>query len=146
MNLRPLPPEVSALPKPAPKTLNLSGTDSTQVDLKGLEMTGKDSFSSQFQLTPRPLFMEERIRISHLHSGNGIAWFDSDLMRKFPSGNYRISVISQKLQPVKPSSIFSYFCSKRSHHVLQIFFHRAKNSETLYFKKFLKSTDQRTCK
>jgi len=59
LNQWPLPCEGSCLPKPVPKTLNLSGTDSTQVDLKRLEMTGDDSFSSQFQLTPRPLFIEQ---------------------------------------------------------------------------------------
>ena len=42
----PRPREGTALPKPAPKTLNLSGTDSTQVDLKGLERTGMDPVSA----------------------------------------------------------------------------------------------------
>ena len=56
-------------------------------DWRGQERTPSHlNFSSP----PDPLFIEQRIRISHPHSGDGIPWFDSDLMRKFPSGNYRI--------------------------------------------------------
>ena len=40
-----------------------------ETDLTGLERTGKDSVSSQFQLTPDPLCIKERIRISVPRSG-----------------------------------------------------------------------------
>ena len=46
-----LPPEGRTLPDQVLETLNLSGSDSTQVDLKGLERTGMDPRSAHFQHT-----------------------------------------------------------------------------------------------